>query len=328
MVGACRGGEPGCRCASEEDESRPGLNLLRVISSALCLLEKREDMGEGEVFGKSRSKPPQGIEERMHLGYLTPYTKPSKAIFGIAEEAERRAKKSGSVAPHVSHAVWCTVWMCGGLMEDAPCSRVGHIYRKYVPYKFPGGVSLARSRSGVALASLWFRSSLALASLWPHSGLALASLWRRSGLCGVRLFPSSNPPPRLLQNLKRVAEVWMDEFAEFLYRRRPEYRHLSAGDVSAQKELRSRLGCRSFSWYMSQVAWDLPQHYPMVEPPAAAWGEVRSVASGLCMESKHVVSGSPVRLESCVKGRGEGSWSHGQEPEKDPNYGTCLTPTG
>lgn len=31
-------------------------------------------------------------------------------------------------------------------MEDIPCSRVGHIYRKYVPYKVPAGVSLARVR--------------------------------------------------------------------------------------------------------------------------------------------------------------------------------------
>ncbi|XP_068186961.1 polypeptide N-acetylgalactosaminyltransferase 10-like [Antennarius striatus] len=149
------------------------------------------------------------------------------------------------------------VWMCGGRMEDTPCSRVGHIYRKYVPYKVPGGVSLAR-------------------------------------------------------NLKRVAEVWMDEFAEFVYRRRPEYRHLSAGDMTAQKELRTRLHCRSFSWFMSQVAWDLPKHYPPVEPPAAAWGEVRNVGSGMCLESKHFVSGSPIRLENCVKGRGDVGWSHGQ----------------
>lgn len=27
---------------------------------------------------------------------------------------------------------------------------------------------------------------------------------------------------------------------------------------------------------MNEVAWDLPKHYPPVEPPAAAWGEVRA----------------------------------------------------
>ncbi|XP_018556184.1 LOW QUALITY PROTEIN: polypeptide N-acetylgalactosaminyltransferase 10-like [Lates calcarifer] len=149
------------------------------------------------------------------------------------------------------------VWMCGGRMEDIPCSRVGHIYRKYVPYKVPGGISLAK-------------------------------------------------------NLKRVAEVWMDEYAEYVYQRRPEYRHLSAGDMTAQKELRNRLNCKSFKWFMSEVAWDLPKHYPPVEPPAAAWGEIRNVGSDMCMEIKHFVSGSPIRLESCVKGRGEVGWSHGQ----------------
>ncbi|KAK5608312.1 Polypeptide N-acetylgalactosaminyltransferase 10 [Crenichthys baileyi] len=149
------------------------------------------------------------------------------------------------------------VWMCGGRMEDIPCSRVGHIYRKYVPYKIPGGISLAK-------------------------------------------------------NLKRVAEVWMDEYAEYVYQHRPEYRHLSAGDMTAQKELRSRLSCKNFRWFMSEVAWDLPRHYPPIEPPAAAWGEIRNVGSGMCMEIKHFVSGSPIRLESCVKSRGEVSWSHGQ----------------
>lgn len=76
------------------------------------------------------------------------------------------------------------------------------------------------------------------------------------------------------QNLKRVAEVWMDEYAEYIYQRRPEYRHLSAGDVVAQKKLRSSLNCKSFKWFMTKIAWDLPKFYPPVEPPAAAWGEV------------------------------------------------------
>ncbi|XP_047411484.1 polypeptide N-acetylgalactosaminyltransferase 10 isoform X2 [Sciurus carolinensis] len=149
------------------------------------------------------------------------------------------------------------VWMCGGRMEDIPCSRVGHIYRKYVPYKVPAGVSLAR-------------------------------------------------------NLKRVAEVWMDEYAEYIYQRRPEYRHLSAGDVAAQKKLRSALNCKSFKWFMTKIAWDLPKFYPPVEPPAAAWGEIRNVGTGLCADTKHGTLGSPLRLESCIWGRGEAAWNNMQ----------------
>lgn len=67
----------------------------------------------------------------------------------------------------------------------------------------------------------------------------------------------------------------MDEFAEYIYQRRPEYRHLSTGDISAQKELRRQLKCKDFKWFMAAVAWDVPKYYPPVEPPPAAWGEVR-----------------------------------------------------
>ncbi|XP_011924268.1 PREDICTED: polypeptide N-acetylgalactosaminyltransferase 10 isoform X2 [Cercocebus atys] len=114
------------------------------------------------------------------------------------------------------------------------------------------------------------------------------------------------------KNLKRVAEVWMDEYAEYIYQRRPEYRHLSAGDVAAQKKLRSSLNCKSFKWFMTKIAWDLPKFYPPVEPPAAAWGEIRNVGTGLCADTKHGALGSPLRLEGCVRGRGEAAWNNMQ----------------
>lgn len=66
----------------------------------------------------------------------------------------------------------------------------------------------------------------------------------------------------------------MDEYAEYLYKKRPHYRTIDAGDLTDQRAIRSKLKCKPFKWFMENVAFDLPKYYPPVEPSPLAHGEV------------------------------------------------------
>lgn len=140
------------------------------------------------------------------------------------------------------------IWMCGGQMVDAPCSRVGHIYRKFAP------------------------------------------------------FPNPQKGDFVGRNYRRVAEVWMDEYKEYLYKRRPHYRNIDTGDISKQKELREKLHCKSFRWFMDNIAFDLPKKYPPIEPPDFAQGEIRSVAAPeLCVDTENKKADERFGLKDCIK---------------------------
>jgi len=82
----------------------------------------------------------------------------------------------------------------------------------------------------------------------------------------------------------------MDEYKEHVYRRRPGYRSVDAGDLSEQKALRERLQCKSFDWFMKEVAFDQDKFYPAVEPDDFASGSVSSVARpNLCIQVNGVL---------------------------------------
>jgi hypothetical protein len=66
----------------------------------------------------------------------------------------------------------------------------------------------------------------------------------------------------------------MDEYAEYLYLRRPHYRNINPGNITDQLAIRKKLNCKPFKWFMEEVAFDLPKKYPPIEPPSVAEGEV------------------------------------------------------
>ncbi|CAF2929979.1 unnamed protein product [Rotaria sp. Silwood2] len=139
------------------------------------------------------------------------------------------------------------IWQCGGRLIDAPCSRVGHIYRQFN----------------------------------PHGGFSFGDY--------------------LSRNHKRVAMVWMDEYAEYVYQRNGHMRNVNPGSVKKQLELRKKLNCKPFKWFMENVAFDLSRYYPPVPLPPFAMGEIRSMNNTLCIDTKHGGEHATFGLDLCLR---------------------------
>ncbi|PNF39499.1 Polypeptide N-acetylgalactosaminyltransferase 1 [Cryptotermes secundus] len=109
------------------------------------------------------------------------------------------------------------VWQCGGSLETIPCSRVGHIFRSFHPYTFPGG----KDTHGI--------------------------------------------------NTARMVEVWLDEYKSLFYMHRPDLLGRDIGDLTERVNLKKRLKCKPFRWYLQNV-------YPGMFIPTEnveAFGQVR-----------------------------------------------------
>ncbi|CAK8674801.1 N-acetylgalactosaminyltransferase 7-like [Clavelina lepadiformis] len=125
---------------------------------------------------------------------------------------------------------------------------------------------------------------------------------------------NGNPPPAyvakdaVLRNYKRVIETWWDEYSQYFYMRRPEVKRIDTGDLTKQKAIRQTLQCRSFDWFMKEIAYDIPKHFPLVEPPSGASGQLKNIGTNKCLDGKNGGSGSPIYVSDCDKAGGELNW--------------------
>jgi len=107
----------------------------------------------------------------------------------------------------------------------------------------------------------------------------------------------------VLLNYRRVAEVWLDEYAEYLYRREPPLRYHEAGDLSAQKKFRDSHRCQSFKWFMDNVAYDVEVKYPLPSENFF-WGEIVQEGVNTCWDTYGLSWGETIGASSCHHGGG------------------------
>ncbi|KAH9370958.1 hypothetical protein HPB48_013396 [Haemaphysalis longicornis] len=103
----------------------------------------------------------------------------------------------------------------------------------------------------------------------------------------------------LFANLARVAAVWMDEWANFYFNiNREMKKSYVPQNVEERRNLRQRLGCKSFQWYLENV-W--PENF--LPSDKRFFGKVRNKKTGKCFvrpssKSYHQPVGK-VLLEEC-----------------------------
>lgn len=104
------------------------------------------------------------------------------------------------------------------------------------------------------------------------------------------------------RNLKRVAEVWMDEYKAALYRTEPKRYELDPGDLKSAFALKKKLNCKPFKYFLDVIAPDLADTYPPFDLPVFASGAIVSdVKPNLCITYVGPTAAAPLELRECPK---------------------------
>ncbi|CAF3694463.1 unnamed protein product [Rotaria sp. Silwood1] len=128
------------------------------------------------------------------------------------------------------------------------------------------------------------------------------------------------------RNSMRLAEVWMDDYKRFYYMHRHDLKGKDFGDVESRREIRKRLNCHSFKWYLENV---FPEKF-ILDENVHAYGEVRNPSSSLCLDTlgKDEKGSIPVSIFSCQNGVSANQYFSLSKTDQLRREDTCSVTSG
>lgn len=136
------------------------------------------------------------------------------------------------------------------------------------------------------------------------------------------------PSEEIARNKLRTAQVWMDNYTRLVAYGTQPLQNLELGDHSSRDNLRQQLGCKSFKWYLKNVARDV--QIPPI-PKNAPAGMLANLGEQRCLDTLgNSNEGQPVGVWDCHYQHGAQAFAQDKNrlirvPVLD--YAMCLWPT-
>ncbi|XP_063221351.1 polypeptide N-acetylgalactosaminyltransferase 2 [Bacillus rossius redtenbacheri] len=122
------------------------------------------------------------------------------------------------------------------------------------------------------------------------------------------------------RNTRRAAEVWMDEYKEYYYAAVPLARNVPFGNIQDRMDLRDRLHCKPFKWYLENV-------YPQLKVPGLVPYSTGTIRQGeMCMDTMGHLVENTIGIYLCHNTGGNQEWALTSDGHIK-HHDVCLTLT-
>ena len=95
-----------------------------------------------------------------------------------------------------------------------------------------------------------------------------------------------------------------DDYKEYFYTREPTAKYANMGNITGQLALKKELECKSFDWFMKNIAYDMLEKFPRL-PKNIQLGSLVNVGSRTCLDTLGRSAPAQMGVSQCY-GQGNG----------------------